>query len=125
MGCAPATVARRGRVSPRATRTQSATAVQGTCVGFCAWAAPSTCSRARASRAGLTPSSIPIEGAHLQHTCQVFPQARGRVGARWLPRHRRQPSPPIRPVRTSPSPSTAGATRLAWWHELWYSLSVA
>jgi len=39
---------------------------------------PGACSRPRAPRAGLAPSSITLQGAYLQHTCQVFHQVRGR-----------------------------------------------
>src|SRR2546425_3056106 len=63
----------------------------------------------RASRAVLAPTSVTIEGAHLQRICQVFYQARERAGARWLPRPGRQPAHP------SPGPSTAGGHTPGVW----------
>jgi hypothetical protein len=66
----------------RAALTQPTTADQGTGVGATAEDHAGACSRPRAPRAVLAPSSVPIEGAHLQHTCQVFYQARGEL-ERW------------------------------------------
>jgi hypothetical protein len=55
--------------------------------------------------AGLAPSSVPLQGAHVQPTCQVFPHVRGRAGALGLPRQGRQPAhqahPCARPPRNS------------------------
>ena len=87
----------------RAARTQPATAVPGTGVGSAVWD--------RARRLQQTPRPTRrtgvvhaiIQGAHLQPTCQVFPQVRSRAGARWLPAMaaslRTIPTPYERPLR--------------------------
>jgi hypothetical protein len=77
----------------------------------------------------LAPSSVTIKGAHLQHTCQVFYQARGELERWGFPAM----AACLRtlPVLCSPllAPALPKATRLmcslAWGHELWYSLAVA
>jgi len=62
---------REGEPTPAAL-TQPATAVQGPMSAPLPGTAPGVSSRSSAPRAGLAPSSITIQGVHLQHTCQVF-----------------------------------------------------
>ena len=91
--------------------------------------APGAWSRRRAPRTVLAPSSVTIEDAHLQHICQVFYQVRGELERGDFParavslRTVSALCPPL--LAPALQEATPQANGLAWWHELWYSLSVA
>src|SRR5262245_13672531 len=89
---------------------------------------PRACSRLRTLRAVLVSSSVTIEGAHPQPTCQVFYQARGerkRDGFPAMAISLRTPPALFFSLLAPTLPETARlACGLMGWHKRWDSFSV-